>query len=61
MCMVQGDVKGQRHVTIRPPSLPELDGLKSLVSSLSPPILGDKGTYTARAAVNVSIFRTVLE
>lgn len=44
MCMGQGDVKGQRRVTIRPLSLPELDGLKSLVSSLSPPILGDKGT-----------------
>lgn len=46
---------------LQPPNVPPLDRLKSLVSSLSPAILGDTGSQALRAAGNDEIFRFTLD
>lgn len=61
MCMLQGELWGQRLLTLHLPNLKWLDRLKSLVSFLSLVILGDKGSRPLRATVNDGTFRFTLD
>lgn len=61
MCMPQGELWGQRLLTLHLPNLKRLDRLRSLVSFLSPVILGDKGSRPLRATVNDGTFRFTLD